>query len=54
MILFLTLFLLLLILMVVVVFALVAGGAAFITVFGDVIIFVFILVMLVKHFTRKK
>ena len=29
-------------------------GSAFIVVFGDVIVFVFLLVMIVKHFTGKK
>lgn len=29
-------------------------GSAFIVVFGDVIVFVFLLVMIVKHFTNKK
>lgn len=44
----------LLIIAIVLAFTLLAGGAAFLVTFGDVIIAVFIIAMIVKHFLKKK
>lgn len=44
----------LLIIAIVLAFTLLAGGAAFLVTFGDVIIAVFIVTMIVKHFLKKK